>query len=55
MEAGLINGVVSKVELEKVIDGAYMSIFGMNFKDLSYVSLDTPEVLDVPTWIRRNR
>jgi hypothetical protein len=55
MEAGLITGVVSRVELERVIDDAYMSIFGISFKDRSNASLGTPEVLDVPTWIRRNR
>jgi len=54
MKAGLITGVESRVELEKVIDDAYMSIFGVSFKDENNVSLDTPEVLDVPTCIRRN-
>ena len=55
MEAGIITCVVSRVELEMVIDDSYKAIFGISFKDRGNVSLGMSEILDVPTWIRRGR
>jgi hypothetical protein len=55
MEAGLISGVVDRLELESTIDGSYKVVFGVTFKERANVMPDSEGVLDVPTWIRRGR
>jgi hypothetical protein len=55
MEAGLICGEVTKADLEAVIDSSYKTVFGISFKDRNNASMESPEALDVPTWIRRGR
>jgi len=55
MEAGLICGEVTKADLESIIDSSYKSVFGISFKDRGHASMDSPEALDVPTWIRRGQ
>jgi hypothetical protein len=55
MEAGLISGVVDKLELESTIDGSYKAVFGITFKERANVMPDSGDVLDVPTWMRRGK
>jgi hypothetical protein len=55
MEAGLISGVVDKLELESTIDGSYKAVFGITFKERANVTPNSEYALDVPTWIRRGR
>ena len=45
----------TKAGLESTIDTSYKAVFGVTFKERANVTLDSEEVLDVPTWIRRGR
>jgi len=52
MEAGLSLGVVSKNDLERIIDEAHSEVFSVPFVQKVRAESLNDEILDIPTWIR---
>lgn len=53
MEAGMITSVTSGDELEAIINRAYKSVHGVDFKDRSQDR--SSEELDIPTYLREKK
>ncbi len=52
MEAGLCLGVVTKSELQDVVDAAHIKVFGVPFNEKIRPKNIDDGLLDIPTWIR---
>lgn len=53
MEAGMITSVTSGDELEAIINRAYKSVHGIDFKDRDQKL--TSDQLDIPTYLREKK
>lgn len=52
IEAGLCADVVSREEVEQIIDAAHLKVFGVRFTSKLRPTESNSEVLDIPTYIR---
>lgn len=52
MEAGLVLGVVSKQDLQVIINQAHLQVFNVPFAEKIRPQDKNDDLLDVPTWLR---